>query len=72
MAENSLKESKDFTDLQEIILHFKLSLQNKDGGDQAMHYCQLRISREAIQILAETKGQIPNSYVKALKEISQY
>ena len=31
---SSLKLSKDFTDLQEIILHFKLRLQNKDGGDE--------------------------------------
>ena len=36
-----------------------------------MHYCQLRFSREAIQMLAETKGQIPNSYVQALKDIKQ-
>jgi hypothetical protein len=27
------KQNKDFTDLQEIILHFKLKLLNKDGGD---------------------------------------
>ena len=30
---SSLKQSQDYTDLQEIILHFKLSLRNKDGGD---------------------------------------
>ena len=39
LAESSMKQNKDFTDLQEIILHFKLSLQNKDGGDISMHYC---------------------------------
>ena len=30
---SSLKQSQDYTDLQEIILHFKLNLFNKDGGD---------------------------------------
>ena len=53
---SSLKQSQDYTDLQEIILHFKLNLLNKDGGDPSLHYCQLRIAREAIQLLADTKG----------------
>ena len=36
-----------------------------------MHYCQLRISKESIQMLAETKGHFPNSYYEALKDINQ-
>jgi hypothetical protein len=33
VAASSTKQKKDFNDLQEIILHFKLKLLNKDGGD---------------------------------------
>ena len=33
VATSLSKRSKDFTDLQEIILHFKLKLLNKDGED---------------------------------------
>ena len=33
VAASSSKQHKDFTDMQEIILHFKLKLQNKDEGD---------------------------------------
>jgi hypothetical protein len=36
-----------------------------------MHYCRLTISREAIQMLAETKGQIPNTFIEALRDIKQ-
>jgi hypothetical protein len=43
VEESLLKPSKDFTDLQEIILHFKLNLSKKDGEDRSMHYCQLKI-----------------------------
>ena len=71
VSSSSLKQKKDFTDLQEIILHFKLKLLSKDGGDITLHYCQLQIHREAIQILAETKGQIPQSFNEALREIKQ-
>jgi hypothetical protein len=34
-----------------------------------MHYCQLKISKEAIQLLAKTKGQIPNTFFEAFKII---
>ena len=33
VATSLSKSSKDYTDLQEIILHFKLKLLNKDGED---------------------------------------
>jgi hypothetical protein len=48
-----------------------LSQQNKDGGDQALHYCQLRIPSDAIKMLAETKGHISNTYFEAMKEIKE-
>ena len=31
----------------------------------------MRISREAIRILAETQGQIPKNFIEALREIKQ-
>ena len=34
-----------------------------------MHYCQLKISKEAIQLLEKTKGQIPNTFFEAFKII---
>lgn len=33
-----------------------------------MIYCQLIISSQAIKLLIETKGAIPNSYMHALKD----
>ena len=33
------KVQKDYTDLQEIILHFELQLRNKDGKDGTLNYC---------------------------------
>ena len=56
VAASSEKHIKYFTDLEEIILHFKFNSSAKDQTDIMMHYCQLRLSREALQILAETKG----------------
>lgn len=53
------------------MLHFKLSLQNKDGGDESMTYCQMKISREAILLIAENKGRIPNNFLEALRYIKQ-
>ena len=63
--------SKSFADLQEIILHFKLLLQNKDGHDASMTYCQMKISKEAIILLAEKKGRFPNNFLEALRFIKQ-
>ena len=37
-----------YTNLQEIVLHFKLGQHNKDGSDKQLIYCQLKLSREAI------------------------
>ena len=36
-----------------------------------MTYCQLKISKEAIKLLADSKGQIPANFMEALKEITQ-
>ena len=69
LAASSEKQIKDFTDLQEIIVHFKFNSLNKDATDLTMHYCQLRLSREALQILAETKGQFANNFFEAFRDI---
>jgi hypothetical protein len=34
-----------------------------------MHYCQLKISREAILLLAETRGNIPKTFFEAMYKI---
>ena len=52
----------------EIILHFKLSQSNKDGGDKQMIYCQLKLTSEAIKLLIKTNGDIPISYLQSLNE----
>ena len=67
LAEES--KANDFNDLQEIMLHFKLALWSKDGGDATLTYCQLKLSREVIKFIAETKGHIP-SYLTAVKELT--
>ena len=36
-----------------------------------MTYCQMKISKEAILLLAENKGRIPNSFFEALRYIKQ-
>ena len=67
LAEES--KANDFNDLQEIMLHFKLKLKNKDGSDTTLTYCQLKLSREVIKFIAENKGHIP-SHLTALKELT--
>ncbi len=62
-------KDKLYNNLQEITLHFKMSQYNKDGIDGKLFYCQLKLSREAIQMLVETKGAIANSYMHAYKDI---
>ena len=49
------------------MLYFELQQRNKHGGDQQLIFCQLKITSEAIKLLIETKGAIPNSYMHALK-----
>lgn len=36
-----------------------------------MTYCQMKISKEAILLLAENKGRIPNNFLEALRYIKQ-
>lgn len=52
----------------QIILHFTLQQRDKYGGDEQLIYCELKIGSEAIKLLIETKGAIPNSYMHALKD----
>jgi hypothetical protein len=66
---NASKKNKDFTDLQEITLHFNLTLFNKENKEASMHYCQLKISRWVIQMLAVTAGHVPTTFNEALKAI---
>ena len=63
-----LTKAKHFTNIQEIILHFKLAQRNKDGGDAQLIYCQLKIPSEAIRMLIETQGAIPNTFMHAFKD----
>jgi hypothetical protein len=51
------------------MLHFKLSLKNKDGSGATLTYCQLQISRQAILLLADSQGRIPANFMEALREI---
>ena len=50
------------------MLHFELQQREKDGGNQQLIYCQLKINSEAIKLLIETKGAVPKSYMHALKD----
>jgi hypothetical protein len=36
-----------------------------------MYYCQLKISAEAIRIIAKFNGEIPNNLTEALQEIER-
>jgi|688.fasta_scaffold1399658_1 hypothetical protein len=47
-------KAKNFTNLKEITLHFKLEQRNKDGSDRQLIYCRLKLSREAINMLITT------------------
>ena len=50
------------------MLHFELQQRDKHGCDQKLIYCQLKLSSEAIKLLIETKGAIPETYMQALKD----
>jgi hypothetical protein len=63
-----LTKPKDYTNLKEIVLHFKLNQFNKEVGDVQLIYCQLTLESEAIQILVKTKGAVPTSYFNAFNE----
>ena len=51
------------------MVHFKLSLTNKENEERTITYCQLKISEQAIKILAENKAQIPVNFMEALRII---
>ena len=36
-----------------------------------MTYCQLKISKEAIKLLADSRGQIPVNFMEAFRDITQ-
>jgi hypothetical protein len=61
-------KAKLYTNLQEITLHFKLYQRNKNGSNWQLFYCQLKLCSEAIQMLIESKGAIPNTFMQAFKE----
>ena len=69
MKESLNNPQKNFTDLQEIMLHFKLRLQTKEGEKPTLTYCQLKISRQAILLLADSRGRIPANFMEALRYI---
>ena len=69
-----IKQISKFTEakkLKEITLHFELQQRNKHGGDEQLIYCQLKISDKAINLLTQSKGDIPNSYMHAFKNIEK-
>jgi len=53
------------SNLKEITLHFKMNQHNKDGNDRQLIYCQLKLANEAIKLLLESKGAIPNTFMHA-------
>ena len=57
LAEES--KGNNYDDLQEITIHFELQLRDKDGEDVTLTYCQLKLSREVIKLIADTQGHIP-------------
>ena len=63
--------NKDYTNLKEIVLSFKLKLHDHDGKNGNLTFCQLKIPKEAIQMLAESKGLVPNTYKEAFDLIRQ-
>ena len=60
---------KHYSNLKEITLHFKMAQYNKDGGDVQLIYCQLKLANKAIQLLVESKGAIPNTFMHAFQDI---
>ena len=43
-----------YSNLQEIVIHFKLNQHNKDGSDDQLIYCNLKLSTEAILMLVKS------------------
>ena len=60
---------KNYSNLKEITLHFKMAQYNNDGGDVQLIYCQLKLANKAIQLLVESKGAIPNTFMHAFQDI---
>ena len=59
-------QAKHNSNLKELMLHFNLKECDKDGGDRIFMYCKLKLSEEAINLLIETKGAIPSTFMESL------
>ena len=53
-ATQDASKAKHYSNLKEIILHFKLRQSNKDGSERQLIYCQLKLSTGAIKLLLKT------------------
>jgi len=49
------------SDLQEIRLHYKEDLYNKEGVFQNLHYVQMVLDADDIAVFSEFKGKLPKT-----------